>query len=85
MPQSGFGSRAGPEQKVVKAAKAKAKARAKGSRRAETVRLNPSATIGTKEMATADMLQHASSRTMALKEEERGNGKKVKRLCRQKR
>jgi hypothetical protein len=85
-PQSGFGSRAGPDQKVEKAAaKAKAKARAKGSRRVETVRLNPSATIGTKEMDTADMLQRASSRTMALKEEGRGNGRKVKRHCRQKR
>ena len=86
MPQSGFGSRAGPEQKVVKAAaKAKAKARAKGSRRAETVRLNPSATIGTKGTGTADMLQRASSRTMALKGEERDNGKRIKRLCRRKR
>jgi hypothetical protein len=83
-PQSGFGSRAGPDQRVEKAAK-KAKAKAKGSRREETVRLNPSATIGTKGMVTADMLQRASSHTMALKGEGRGNGRKVKWLCRQKR
>jgi hypothetical protein len=85
-PQSGFGSRAGPDQKVEKAAaKAAAKAKAKGSRRVETGKLNPSATIGTKGMDTADMLQRASSRTMALKGEERGNGKRIKRLCRRNR
>ena len=83
-PQNGFGSRAVHDRKVEKG-KAKAKAKAKGSRREETVKLNHSATIGTKGMDTVDMLQRASSRTMALKGEERGNGRKVKRLYRQKR